>query len=154
MKRRDVLQSTAGLLAAGIAMPDASGPTSVADNARHALGVAMLEQVTGKGGRAVVESLADIAPELGGFIVDFAYGDVIARPGIDLKTRELATVSALAALGNAQPQLKVHIRGALNVGASRTEIVEILLQTAVYAGFPAALNAVASAREAFAEAGV
>lgn len=154
MKRREVLQSTAGLLAAGIAMPDASGPTSVADNARHALGLTTLERVTGKSGRAVVESLADIAPELGGFIVDFAYGDVISRAGLDMKTRELATVSALAALGNAQPQLKVHIRGALNVGASRAEIVEILLQTAVYAGFPAALNAAASAREGFAEAGV
>lgn len=154
MKRRDVLHGTAGLLAAGIAMPDASGATAVPDDARHALGLATLEQVTGRSGRGVVESLADITPELGSFIVDFAYGDVISRSGIDLKTRELATISALAALGNAQPQLKVHIRGALNVGASRAEIVEILLQTAVYAGFPAALNAVTSAREAFAEAGV
>jgi len=99
-------------------------------------------------GRAVIESLADIAPALGDFIVEFSYGDVISRPQLDLKSRELATV---AALGNAQPQLKVHIHGALNVGASREEIVEILIQTAVYAGFPAAINAISTARQAFAE---
>lgn len=153
MKRREILQGTAGLLA-GITAADGAAKASMADNARRARGLKTLEQATGTSGRAVVDSLADMAPELGEFIVDFAYGDVIGRTGMDLKTRELATVSALAALGNAHPQLKVHIRGALNVGASRAEIIEILLQTAVYAGFPAALNAVTSAREAFAEAGV
>lgn len=155
MKRREMLR---GALAGGaVATVSASAPTVEAAGAetvsRRAHGRRTLERVTGGSGRAVVDGLADIAPELGEFIVDFCYGEVIGRPGLDLKTRELSTVAALAALGHAQPQLKVHVRGALNVGATRAEIVEVLLQTAVYAGFPAALNAVASAREAFAEAG-
>ncbi len=118
---------------------------------RRRRGIEALNRITQGQGRAVIESLADIAPALGDFIIDFSYGDVISRQQLDLKTRELATVAALAALGNAQPQLKVHIHGALNVGASREEIVEILIQTAVYAGFPAAINAVSTARQAFAE---
>lgn len=60
-------------------------------------------------------------------------------------------MAALAALGNATPQLKVHLHGALNVGCSETEVLEILIQMAVYAGFPAALNAIFAAREVFAE---
>ncbi|MFC6838883.1 carboxymuconolactone decarboxylase family protein [Xanthomonas theicola] len=137
---------------AGAASP-ATPASAVEASMRRARGMAVLERVTGDSGRAVIDGLGGIAPELGGFIVDFCYGEVIGRPGLDLKTRQLATVAALAALGHAGPRLKVHVRGALNVGATRAEVVEILLQTAVYAGFPAALNAVASAREAFAEAG-
>jgi 4-carboxymuconolactone decarboxylase len=68
-----------------------------------------------------------------------------------LKSREIATVAALTALGNAQPQLKVHIHGALNVGCTREEVVEVILQMAVYAGFPAALNGVMAAKEVFQE---
>jgi len=70
---------------------------------------------------------------------------------LSLKEREIATVAALAALGNAQPQLKVHIHGALNVGCTRQDIVEIMIQMAVYAGFPAALNGIFAAKEVFAE---
>lgn len=147
-----MLQGAAGALATGMAV-SAEPATSNMIDPRRARGADALRRVTGSSGRAVVDSLADIAPDLGQFIVDFAYGDVISRAGLDLKTRELATVSALAAMGNAQPQLKVHIRGALNVGATRGEIVEVLVQTAVYAGFPAALNAIATAREAFRETG-
>jgi len=68
-----------------------------------------------------------------------------------LKSREIATVAALVALGNAQPQLKVHIHGALNVGCTRTEIIEVIMQMALYAGFPAVLNAVSAAKEVFQE---
>ena len=154
MKRRAVLQGTlATLLPSGSAAGQAAEP-EIKATPRRTRGLRTLEKVTGGSGRAVVEGLSDIAPELGEFIVDFAYGDVIARPGLDLKTRELSTVATLAALGHAQPQLKVHMRGALNVGATRAEIIEVLLQVAVYAGFPAALNAVGSAREVFREAGV
>ena len=74
-----------------------------------------------------------------------------SRGVLSLKEREIATVAALTALGNAQPQLKVHIHGALNVGCSRQEIVEIMIQMAVYAGFPAALNGIFAAREVFTE---
>ena len=93
----------------------------------------------------------DIAPDLARYAIEFAFGDVYSRPGLDLKSREIATVSALAALGNAQPQLKVHIHGALNVGCTREEIIEVLIHLSVYAGFPAALNGIFAAKEVFKE---
>lgn len=105
----------------------------------------------GEAGEKVMESLKDIAPDLGRYVIEFPFGDVYSRPGLDLKSREIAVVAALTALGNAAPQLKVHIHGALNVGCTREEIVEVIIQMAVYAGFPAALNGMAAAKEVFAE---
>lgn len=116
---------------------------------RYERGLAQLETVSGPHGEAVIKGLDDIAPDLGRYIVEFAYGDVSARPGLDIKTREIATVAALAAMGTARPQLKVHMQAALRVGATRTELIETIMQMIPYAGFPAALNAVAVAREIF-----
>ncbi|GAA3725165.1 carboxymuconolactone decarboxylase family protein [Sphingomonas cynarae] len=122
------------------------------DDGRYERGLAQLEAVSGPHGAQVVKSLADIAPDLGRYIVEFAYGDIFARPGLDMKTRELATVAALTAMGTATPQLKVHMQAALHVGADRREIIETVMQMIPYAGFPAALNAVAVARDVFAAA--
>ncbi len=133
------------VLAAGAAR--AADPAPAVD--RQARGLATLETITGGGTQQLRESLADVAPELGDWIVDFAYGDVVSRPQLDLRTRELATVAALTALGTAGPQLRSHIKGALNAGCAPREIVEVILQMSVYAGFPAALNGVAAAREVF-----
>ncbi len=110
-----------------------------------------LKEVDGEAGERVMESLKDIAPDLARYVIEFAFGDVYSRPGLDLKSREIAVVAALAALGHALPQLKVHINGALNVGCSRQEVVEIILQMAVYAGFPAAINGMFAAKEVFQE---
>lgn len=121
------------------------------DGKRHETGMAMLGRIDGDGGRRVVESLREIAPDFGRYLVEFPFGDIYSRKGVELKMREIATIAALAALGNALPQLKIHIRACLNVGCSRTEITEILMQMAVYAGFPAALNALFVAKEVFAE---
>ena len=98
-------------------------------------------------------SLAGIAPDFARYLIEFPFGDIYSRPGLDLRSREIAVVAALTALGNAAPQLKVHIQGALNVGVSRQEVVETIMQMAVYAGFPAALNGLFAAQEVFAEAG-
>ena len=78
------------------------------------------------------------------------FGDIYSRPGLDTKAREIATIAALTAMGNATPQLKVHIEAGLNVGLSRDEITEIITQMAVYAGFPAALNGLFAAKDVFA----
>ncbi len=119
-------------------------------NERFERGSRALSEIDGHGGEAVIDQLADIAPDFARYLVEFPFGDTYSRPGLDLRSREVATIAALAALGNAAPQLKVHIAAGLNVGLSRVEIVEILMQMAVYAGFPAALNGLFAAREVFA----
>ena len=118
---------------------------------RHARGLRALQEITGATGPEVVESLRDIAPDFADWIVDFSYGEVMTRPGLDRRSRQFATIAALTALGNAAPQLKVHIGGALNVGCKPQEIIEVILQMAVFAGFPAAINALNVAREVFNE---
>ena len=118
---------------------------------RYESGWNKLKEIDGQAGERVIESLQHIAPDLGRYIIEFPFGDIYCRPGLDLKSREIATISALAALGNAKPQLQVHIHGALNTGCSREEIIEVLMQMAVYAGFPAALNGIFAAGEVFAE---
>lgn len=118
---------------------------------RYTTGLARLREIDGEAGERVVASLADIAPDFARYLIEFPFGDIYSRPGLDLRSREIAVVAALTALGNAAPQLKVHIRGALNVGVSRDEIVEAIMQMAVYAGFPAALNGLFAAREVFGE---
>jgi 4-carboxymuconolactone decarboxylase len=182
---------------------------------RHDIGLAALEQLGGRDAAAPILAAADVAPDLVRFAIDFAFGEVLSRPGLDVRTRELCTVAALSALGHAAPQLKWHaeaalyvgaqqgevdeakriarsyvrpaggdatgqgpldpvtrelatiavltaigtqpaalkhhLRAALAAGATRGQIVHVLEQMAVYAGFPAALNGVAAAREVFAE---
>ncbi|MBR9972282.1 carboxymuconolactone decarboxylase family protein [Magnetospirillum sulfuroxidans] len=119
---------------------------------RFERGYRVLGEIDGDGGHKVVESLADIAPDFARYLIEFPFGDIYSRPHLDLRAREIATIAALTALGNASPQLKVHIQAGLNVGLNRDEIVEIIMQMAVYAGFPAALNGLFAAKEVFAAA--
>ncbi len=97
----------------------------------------------------VIGALADVAPDFAQYLFEFPFGDIYSRPGLDIRSREVATIAALTAMGSAQPQLKVHIAAGLNVGLSRSEIVEIIIQMSVYAGFPAALNGLFAAKEVF-----
>ena len=117
---------------------------------RYERGLEKLKEIDGEIGERVVASLADIAPDFACYLIEFPFGDIYSRPGLNLKSREIAVVAALTAMGNAAPQLKVHIQGALNVGVSREEVIETIIQMAVYAGFPAALNGLFAAREVFA----
>ena len=109
-----------------------------------------MAEIDGAAGAEVIAALADVAPDFADYLFEFPFGDIYSRPGLDLRAREIATIAALAAMGDAAPQLKVHIRAGLRVGLSRDEIVEILMQMAVYAGFPAALNGLFAAKEVFA----
>ena len=120
-------------------------------NARYNRGWKKLQEIDGMAGQRVIDSLADIAPDFARYLIEFPFGDIYSRPQLDLKSREIGVVAALTAMGNATPQLKVHIHGALNVGCSREEVVEIIMQMAVYAGFPAALNGLFAVKEVFAE---
>jgi 4-carboxymuconolactone decarboxylase len=114
---------------------------------RRSRGLRALAEITGESGVAVVEDLREIAPDLADWIIDFSYGDVMARPGLDGRTRQLATIAALTAMGNAQAQLRMHVQGALKMGCKPQEIIEVILQMTVYCGFPAALNALSIVRE-------
>lgn len=116
---------------------------------RYQIGWQKLAEIDGEQGEKVIESLKDIAPDFADLLIEFPFGDIYSRPGLDLKSREIATVAALTAMGTAAPQLKVHINSALNVGCTRREIIEIMIQMAVYAGFPAALNGLFAAKEIF-----
>jgi 4-carboxymuconolactone decarboxylase len=118
---------------------------------RYRRGWEKLKEVDGEAGERVVDSLKDIAPDFARLLIEFPFGDIYSRPGLDLKSREIAVVAALTALGNAVPQLKVHIHGALTVGCTRQEVVEVIMQMAVYAGFPSALNGLFAAKEVFKE---
>ena len=120
-------------------------------NERYDRGLKALSAIDGHAGENVVNSLADIAPDFATYLIEFPFGDIYSRSGLDLRAREIATIAALAALGNAAPQLKVHIEAGLKVGLSREEIVEVMMQMAVYAGFPAALNGLFAAKEVFAK---
>ncbi|MBY6005717.1 carboxymuconolactone decarboxylase family protein [Salipiger bermudensis] len=111
----------------------------------------LLSEIDGAAGEAVIASLQGIAPDFAELLFEFPFGDIYAREALSLRDREIATVAALAAMGTAPKQLGVHVHGALNVGVTRDEIVEVMMQMAVYAGFPAALNALGVAKEVFAE---
>lgn len=122
-------------------------------DSRYTRGLAKLQEIDGDGGQRVIDSLHGIAPDFARYLIEFPFGDIYSRPGLDLRSREIAVVAALTALGNATPQLKVHIKAALNVGVAKEEVVEVIMQMAVYAGFPAALNGLFAAKEVFASAG-
>lgn len=91
--------------------------------------------------------VAELAPDFARMAIEFPLGDLYARDGLDLRSREIVAISSLATLGHADTQLRIHIRAATQVGVTKPEIIEILMQTAIYAGFPSALNALASCHD-------
>jgi len=114
-------------------------------------GMEVLSRVDGEGGRRVIDSLADVSPELGHQVVAWGFGEIYDRPGLPPRDRQLVTLGMLTALGGCEPQLEVHVNAALNVGLTPAEIVEALLHSAVYCGMPKALNATFVAKKVFAE---
>lgn len=124
------------------------------ENTRFTQGMEQLKAIDGKGGENVIKSLEDIAPDLGKFIVEFAFGDIYTREGSTTEEREMITLSSLLTAGGCEPQLEVHINGALNVGISPEKVIETFLQCIPYTGFPKVLNAVFAAKKVFAERGL
>lgn len=125
-------------------------PQENPNESRLERGKRALAEIDGEAGEKVIAALADISPDFATYLFEFPFGDIYSRPGLDIKAREIATIAALTAMGNAAPQLKVHIEAGLSVGLSRNEITEIIMQMAVYAGFPAALNGLFAAKDVFA----
>lgn len=118
---------------------------------RFSRGQRTLASIHGHVGQGVMQTLQDIAPDFARMIIEFPYGDVYSRGVLSPRERQIATIASLATLGNAGKELKAHIQGALNVGCTRQEVIEVLMQMAVYAGFPAALNGIMVAKELFEE---
>ena len=118
---------------------------------RFQIGLEQFKEIDGEAVEKIINELKDVSPELGNFIIEYAYGDIYSRKELDLKSKEIAIIASLTALGNAQPQLKFHINAGLNIGLTETEIKEIILLMSVYAGFPAALNGTAILKEVIKE---
>jgi 4-carboxymuconolactone decarboxylase len=118
-------------------------------SSRRARGEEALARVDGEAGIRVVENLAGSFPEFATYVLEYPFGDIYSRPGLGLREREIAVVAALCAMGNAGPQLRVHLHAALHVGCTPREILEVVMQMSVYAGFPAALNGLAAIKEVF-----
>ena len=95
----------------------------------------------------VASGVAEVAPDFARMTIEFAFGDLYSRPALDLRSRELVAIAALAATGTAGPQLRMHVASAQSAGISRAEVVELLMQISLYAGFPAALNALADCHD-------
>jgi len=120
------------------------------DEEAYRRGCETLTKLNPAGLEVLTATLGEIAPELVRIIIE-TYGNIYARPQLDLRSRELATVAALTAMGNAAPQLRTHIEYALNAGCTEQELVEVMMQMGYYGGFPCAMNALVLAREVFAE---
>ncbi len=116
---------------------------------RYQRGLDKLDEIHTGIGQKVMQRLKEVCPDFERLTTEFAYGDIYTRPGLDLRARQLATIAALTVLGNGKPQLRAHINGALNLGISREEIVEVIIQMALYGGFHCAQNGLFAACEVF-----
>ena len=124
------------------------------ENERIKRGTEKLKEVDGNAGERVIASLEEVAPDLGRYILEFAFGDVYCRNGLTLQEREVITIASLLTAGGCEAQLEVHINGSLNVGISPEKVIETFIQCIPYTGFPKVLNAVNVAKKVFAERNV
>ncbi|PWU70748.1 carboxymuconolactone decarboxylase [Ochrobactrum sp. POC9] len=125
--------------------------TSESHDNRFSRGLEILRRIGGENFDGPINALAETSADLSRFTVEYPYGDVLSRPGLDLPLRQLCTVSMLLADGSAQPQLKFHIAGFLNAGGKPEAIVELLFVSVAILGFPTTINAVGIVRSVFTE---
>ena len=111
-------------------------------------GLALLQQLHGgHAGEAMVAEMADVCPAFADMTIDWAFGGVMARPGLDLLTRQFVLIASCVTLGHAEPQVRAHVEAALAIGATKQQIVEVILQLTFYAGGPAVRNALVSLKD-------
>lgn len=119
------------------------------NNETYRKGLEIMREHFGDSIEERIGKIADISPEFARLNVEFPFGCLYARDVLDQKTRELCTLAALTVKGSCLPQLASHVEGALNCGASREEIIEVVLQMLAYCGFPDATNALLTVNEVF-----
>lgn len=113
-------------------------------------GLALLNHLHGgQAGEQLVDNLKDICPDFVDMTIEWAMQGIMARPGLDLLTREFLLIASCTTLGHTVPQLKAHIDAAMKLGATKQQIVEVILQMTFYAGGAAVSNALAHAKEVF-----
>jgi len=114
----------------------------VSESARER-GERLLRKVDGdKVADNLLREYESIAPDFTRYLVEFAFGEIYARPG-DLRHKELVAIASLATMGGCDRQLETHVHGAFNVGLKESEIVEAVMTLVPYIGFPKTLNAMA-----------
>ena len=120
---------------------------------RYERGRERLRELAGDRGEAVMAGLEEVSPDLARYVIEFGYGDVYSRPTLDDHARQLAAISALSAMGGAEPQLEYHLGIALDIGVPPDQIVETVVFLSPFIGFARTLNAVRSVKRVFASRG-
>ncbi|NLK00960.1 MAG: carboxymuconolactone decarboxylase family protein [Clostridia bacterium] len=128
-------------------------------NERYEKGIKKIQEFTVShddenptGEMEIGEGFKDLAPDLSKHVVEFAFGEIYSRPGLDNKQKVLVTISGLVAQG--MPQIEIHINSGLNVGLTPEEIVGCIMHLLPYTGFPRVLNALKVAKKVFDERGI
>lgn len=125
---------------------------------RYQKGIDKIKELTSSGDdnptgfMDIGDGFKDIAPDLSKYVVEFAFGDIYSRPGLDDKQKVMSTITALVAQG--KPQIEMHIKTGLSVGLTPEEIVGCIMHLIPYAGFPSVLNALSAAQKVFNEQGI
>lgn len=118
-------------------------------NDRIEEGAKIVDLLHKNGAQKIKSGLGAISNDLEKNVLGFVFGTIYAKEGLDLKTKQMLTITILATLGNARPQLEYHIKAGLNLGLTRQEIIDIMIHISAYAGFPACLNGANAAQEVF-----
>jgi 4-carboxymuconolactone decarboxylase len=126
----------------------------MASSERYDRGWDKLKEITGEAGKQTIERLREFSPDLCDYIIEFAYGDVYARKGLDLKQRMTVTLTTLITLGDCEKELSVHIGSALRAGLTAAEVLEIAIHCIPYIGFPRVMNAVQIIRAVYEKQGI
>ncbi len=118
-------------------------------NTRYNEGLLNLNKIDGEAGERVLQSLKEVAPDVGKYIIEFAFGDIYSREQLTLREREIITITSLLTQGDTHNQLVVHINGSLNASLLTEEIIEVFIHCIPYVGFPKVLNAISIAKDVF-----
>jgi 4-carboxymuconolactone decarboxylase len=118
-------------------------------NKRYQQGIKKLEEILGDKGASVVDAISNMSPDFARLYVEVPFTDIYSRGVLENKTRELLAIAALTCIGDVAPQLETHIYGALNVGCTRDEIMEAIIQMSVFAGFPRTIKGLTVAHNIF-----
>lgn len=118
---------------------------------KKAIGEKRIKEILGANSDSIIKTLEEMSPDFANYVVEFAYGDLYARSGLSDKDRELAVIACLIGQGNTGMPFRSHIRGMLNVGWTKKEIIELMIFAIGFVGFPSIVDAMKVVKEVFSE---